>query len=366
MGNKQSGAAAGSEHDDVGEAEDPTENRPKTVQETLKEQKEFIDRAIDEKTKAVQASLRESKANIDRAFEEKTKAIQASLRESKETIDRTIEEKTKAMQASLRESKANIDRTIDEQTKAVQNLLGLNKTVAVHIDPAVEDRDPNLARSVSSLCTNADYSRNVAGLKLLPAGSAFYTSSGSLANYGITGVIHAATGSSSRDGKGLSPTLQSVANSVRNCLILAARREHKKIAIPFIGGALFLNRIATTPEILAATIVRSALEHKGDLVVALVPFGPQDTWLFQQTLDKLLAEEQYAASRDGSIEVCPGDITKSTVHGADVIVNAANTEARFGGGVSGAIARATGCQQAIDREAGKIVNAFISEFINQH
>jgi O-acetyl-ADP-ribose deacetylase (regulator of RNase III) len=334
-------------------------NKPTSEQKP----KTDIGKAFEEKTQEIKVSMDKTAKEIQTSFEDAAKDMQVKAK----AFQNVVEEKSKAFQNVVEEKSKAFQNVMEEKTQEVQTKLGLiKKTVVEPLPPAVEERDPRLCRLISTVGTNADYTRNIAGLRLLPAGSAFYTSSGKLQNRGILGIIHAATGSSSRDGKGLSPTLASVANSVRNAMILAQRHEHTKIAIPFIGGAIFLSRIMTTLEELAGVIIKAAIEHKGSLKVALVPYGDQDTQLFQKVLDKLLADEQYANARDGSIEICAGDITMKNIHGADVIVNAANTEAKFGGGLSGAIGHATSQQQQIDREASKIVASFIDEFINQH
>lgn len=228
----------------------------------------------------------------------------------------------------------------------------------------VEDRAPALSKVVASAGTNPEYTKNIAGLKLLPIGSAYYTSSGAMKASGITGIIHAAIGSISRNGKGLTPTLQSVSNCVKNSITLAIKNFHSKIAIPFIGGMIFLQRTGLDPEVLARAVIKSALDHKGRILrVSLVTFGEEHTNLFQKILKELLADSHYS-EHVNSVEICPGDITKFATHGADVIVNAANIEGRFFGGVSGAIALASENAAAIDREAAKIVNAYIAEYLN--
>lgn len=50
------------------------------------------------------------------------------------------------------------------------------------------------------------------------------------------------------------------------------------------------------------------------------------------------------------------------LHTCDGIVNAANMEVEFGGGISGAIASATKEAKAIDKEARDYILGFWSEF----
>lgn len=231
--------------------------------------------------------------------------------------------------------------------------------------PPVEMKNPSLARVISTIDTESTYSMSIAGMKLIPIGSAVYTNSGSLQESGIRAIIHATSGSSSRHGTGLTPTLQSVANCVKNSLALAKQNNHGKIAIPFIGGLIFRGKIGVDDETLAKTVFKSVLDNKGtDIKVAMVVFGAEATMLFQQVLHFFLEQEQYAIHRS-SIEVVSGDITDFKTHGADVIVNAANTELKFQSGVSAAVARASGDPIAIEREAAKIVSQFINAYINQ-
>ena len=215
------------------------------------------------------------------------------------------------------------------------------KASGIAEEKSVEHRDPELAQKISSLGTEADYGINVAGIKLLPVGCAFYTSSGALESTGISGIIHAAIGSASRDGRGFAPTLNSVSNSVRNSLVLARRRNHKRIAI----------QACCTKDQLARAIVKTVLEHRDGLEVRLIPYGAEDTWLFQQIVEEM--QGQCPSAGGGAVQVCPGDITKFNLHGSDVIVNVATTEAKLGGGVS-------------VHEAAKIVSAYIDAYVNQH
>ena len=49
-----------------------------------------------------------------------------------------------------------------------------------------------------------------------------------------------------------------------------------------------------------------------------------------------------------------------------MIVNAANIEATFGGGLSGAIARATKKESLINTEAHEIISMFTTSYLKQH
>jgi O-acetyl-ADP-ribose deacetylase (regulator of RNase III) len=55
--------------------------------------------------------------------------------------------------------------------------------------------------------------------------------------------------------------------------------------------------------------------------------------------------------------VLSGSITDARLHGASAIVNAANMEVTFGGGLSGAIAKATGRADEINEEARRAIES---------
>jgi O-acetyl-ADP-ribose deacetylase (regulator of RNase III) len=191
---------------------------------------------------------------------------------------------------------------------------------------------------------------------MLPIGSALITTSGALADTGITAIIHAASGSMCLSGALYDPTLFSVAASVRNSMHLARAHGHASVAIPFIGGQIFLQRICTTADALARTIVEAVIGSGGGLSIRLVTFLPADTCLFESIVAQSLQASPLPPGV--SIEVRQGDICAFDLHGCSAIVNAANTEVQFGGGVSGAIARATRSDVAIDREAKNLIKKF--------
>ena len=65
---------------------------------------------------------------------------------------------------------------------------------------------------------------------------------------------------------------------------------------------------------------------------------------------------------DQSVHLMKGDITDFHLHHCDAIVNAANMEVLFGGGISGAIASATQDRIAIDKVASAAIKSFWTEY----
>lgn len=190
-----------------------------------------------------------------------------------------------------------------------------------------------------------------AKLGLAPRGSAVLTGSGKLADSGITAVLHAATGSMTRGGPLFDPTLKSVAASVANSLALARMSGHESVALPFIGGKIFLDRIGVAAETLAHTIVESIVKNRAGLTVKIVAFDAQSAGTFRQALAAF-------PEAGGGVRVVQGSITEFKDHGCSAIVNAANMELQFGGGVSGVIAHATGEPGKIEQEAARKLAEF--------
>lgn len=201
------------------------------------------------------------------------------------------------------------------------------------------------------LIGSSRHSEELKKFNMLPRGSALMTSSGSLEKEGITNIIHAATGSMTRQGGEFEPTIESISNSIENSMKLAKANGHKRIAIPFVGGAIFLQRIGTTPEILATEIIKSAINNREGLEVRLVAFDDYASSLFKKILN-----DNYPNLSSLEASVVKGSITEYELHQASAIVNAANMEVIFGAGLSGAIARATSNSQAINNEASLIIS----------
>lgn len=85
-------------------------------------------------------------------------------------------------------------------------------------------------------------------------------------------------------------------------------------------------------------------------VHALRAFDGRDAELFRRALKPFPGA--------GNVSVVQGSITDFKTHGCSAIVNAANMELLFGGGVSGVIERATGAGPRIEEEAARKLDGF--------
>lgn len=194
-------------------------------------------------------------------------------------------------------------------------------------------------------------------LNMLPRGSALLTSSGRLKKKGIKFIIHAAPGAMSPPPKSktpevFEPTIDSVKASIANSLALAKIEKIRKLAVPLVGGGIWLRRIGTTPDELADAIVSAALDNRGDVQVVFVGFKRKDADTFRQAIMRA------ASDVPSGVSVAQGSITDPSVHGASAIVNAANMEVQFGGGLSGAIGNATGQKAELNAEASAAIRNF--------
>jgi O-acetyl-ADP-ribose deacetylase (regulator of RNase III) len=140
----------------------------------------------------------------------------------------------------------------------------------------------------------------------LPRGAALITGSGDLAkldgdkNKNIKKIIHAASGS--HNPPAYHPTKESIIRSVQNSIILAGREKIQSLAIPLIGGDIFLNLIKkTSPDItqeqLAEVIVKAAINQrkatKEDLKIFFVDYNSDNFQSdnFQKALNKLKKDD---------------------------------------------------------------------------
>lgn len=183
---------------------------------------------------------------------------------------------------------------------------------------------------------------------MLPRGSSLITQLGEMTKDGIVAILHAATGAMTRSGGEFEPNPESIGNSILNSLKLARSYEHKRVAIPFIGGGIFAGRMGVTKEELTEIIVKATLKNKKRLEVVFVLFSDAEEKMFSASVEK-------NAKNDPKVKVVKGSITDFSVHGASAIVNAANMEVVFGGGISGVIGSATGQAEEIDEKAAELI-----------
>ena len=221
---------------------------------------------------------------------------------------------------------------------------------------------------------------------LAPLGSAAITESGDLKESGINYIIHAASGSMSSYDNSTEPTLKSIKLSIINSIKLAELNNVKTLAIPLIGGGIFLDRIGTTRELLAYEIITTAMETKTKLNIVFVAYSEEDSqamneayqsakptvkivqlnwlqklWNYLISFFKKNNPQQKLPYFFEHSRVARGSITKFSDHGGDAIVNAANMELQFGGGLSGIIGKATGQTEEIDQDCAELIKEFWSK-----
>jgi len=197
-----------------------------------------------------------------------------------------------------------------------------------------------------------DQSKEVKAAGMIPRGSALITDSGELKSSGITHIIHAATGSMTKSSEAFKPTLEGITNSIINSISLAHEFKHKTIAIPFLGGGIFLGSLGLLKKELAKNIIQAALNnnpHK--LIISFVTWSSEETRVFKDLYQKLVKD-------NSKYKVVRGSITDFNIHKSSVIVNAANMEVIFGGGLSGVIGEATKSSTKIDSSAKKFIEKF--------
>lgn len=186
---------------------------------------------------------------------------------------------------------------------------------------------------------------------MVPLGACVWTSSGKLADHNITAIAQAASGSMVQIGVGFDPTRESVAACLENSFLLAAQHNYKSLAIPFIASHIFITRILPVidKDELASLIVESCQLYHGSVSAVIVAYGAGDVSCFEKAMKD---------NADKNVTLVEGSITHYDDHRCQAIVNAANMEVVFGGGLSGIIANATGDAAKIDKEAASMIEDF--------
>jgi len=196
---------------------------------------------------------------------------------------------------------------------------------------------------------------------MVPRGSAVLTTSGQLKKDGIKGIIHAATGSMNSSDTNFSPNLEGIKNSIKNSLIIAKKNKISSLAFPFLGSGIFLTSIGVSRNILAREILDTIIknhENPSSLMIKLVAYSKEDLGIFKKEFEVLTKENPELVKR---IEILEGSITDYSLHKSEVIVNAANTELVFGGGISGHIGSKTKEANSINLQCRKLIDKLKSE-----
>lgn len=188
-------------------------------------------------------------------------------------------------------------------------------------------------------------------LNMAPLGACVWTSSGNLANSGITAIAQAAPGAMGHLGVGFDPTRDSVAASLENSFLLAIKNGHNRLALPFIASNIFLTRILPVidKDELASLIVKSCQSYRDSVDAVIVAYGAGDMAHFKKAM---------IGNTDKGVTLVEGSITHYVDHKCAAIVNAANMEVEFGSGVSGKIGTATGDIPQINAEAAALIKDF--------
>jgi O-acetyl-ADP-ribose deacetylase (regulator of RNase III) len=160
------------------------------------------------------------------------------------------------------------------------------------------------------------------------------------------------------------PSLEGVTLSIQNSLLLARRFGHSRVAVPFIGGAIFLGSIGVTQNQLAQAILQSVLESRGNLEIRIVVIGEAEAVIFNHVLTGLRRRPEFQNLPHEAVRVVRTSILNFDVHQCTAIVNAANTEVAFGGGISGVIGNATRMGAEIDRQAQELISQFNARILN--
>ncbi len=200
--------------------------------------------------------------------------------------------------------------------------------------------------SANNTPTNA----SLKDLNMVPLGASVWTSSGNLANSGITAIAQAASGAM-KHGVGFDPTRDSVAACIENSFLLAIKNGYNRLAIPFIASNIFRQRIIPVidKDALASLIVEACQYYRNSVEAVIVAYGAGDMAHLQKAM---------IGNTDKGVTLVAGSVALYADHKCAAIVNAANMEVKFGAGISGIIGKATGKSLEINAEASLMIKAF--------
>jgi hypothetical protein len=155
-------------------------------------------------------------------------------------------------------------------------------------------------------------------------------------------IIHAAPASMMGSGRPIRTA--SIVACVKNAIRVAAANGIKKIGMPFLGSGIFSKRILEYVDMddnlrlarLAKLLIKSC-KNSRDVSVCFFPWSEQELSYFDGRIATFF-NKRAPGVLQGSLLYN----TQNPSQPIQAIVNAANTELVFGGGVSGSIGNATG------------------------
>lgn len=159
--------------------------------------------------------------------------------------------------------RARIDALLNNEEEEIPPLDDNLRQICQPITPT--NTEPEYQGTEQLPISSVGTQTNVTREGHIPRGSALRTSAGNLENrfaadINFRGIIHAAPESFNACGNNENAFLQGVALAVKNSIILARRNGYHRVAIPFVGSAIFGG--GSNRERLARTVVYSAI-HQG-------------------------------------------------------------------------------------------------------
>ncbi|CAI2186351.1 393_t:CDS:10 [Funneliformis geosporum] len=222
-----------------------------------------------------------------------------------------------------------------EEGKELRELIAKYCRPLTASDNEPEYRTPGDPIPISSVGTE----NKVVRAGSIPRGATLKTGAGNLNTgvYSTQAIIHAAPGSWTDNGNQEEKFFQEVSLAVKNALILAKRGGYRRLAVPFLGSAIFGGNSDRAK--LARVVVNSAI---------------------QQSIKDNYEAVKEAKTKHNKIELRRFDNIKDFSGEVDAIISAANTRvvSPGDGGIAEAIQTASGIRETLIREKNGIIGKF--------
>lgn len=242
-------------------------------------------------------------------------------------------------------SRVSVAKTAAQAVKQVREITREQKRLAAGIGGIGTVPAPAIPATVKSwkYVGGKRTQVDVPNRPIAPLGSASMTSAGDLAKTGVEKIVHTASGSMMHRGPGYEPTVESISNSLVNAVALARAAGYTRVASPIIAGSIFRSRVEyqgqmgidlqTLVDIVVGTLARESAGMK--IVLTIRDNSPEEAETIAVALKKLSPGD---AARFEVAPIVQAALAKFSAHHAPVVINSANMELLFGGGVSGQVA----------------------------